>query len=179
MKAGKSSGPAKRSKAPAKGKNVEVEASAARRPALKEIFSSFLGHEVRMQETEQIESTFDGTGYLLRETRPVIEQPVFMEFEKKAAAHGMRARFSYPGTFRTMEVSADRVDAHVEKADDGKWYITKISTDFGGEACRWRPPTLEESAAEAKKMRRVMKKGSEAPIAAIPRAIFRKKTPSS
>jgi hypothetical protein len=71
------------------------------------IFGKFAGQEVKDPQCE--------TGG--------ISDPVIEAMRAEATKHGFRLRVWFPGTRGTTDYRTDRVNAHIEQADDGKWRI--------------------------------------------------------
>ncbi len=85
-----------------------------------DLFNKFAGREVPMKEEP---FTIRGKTYtqvrLANDKDPTVE-----EMRDEAKSHGLSLRVWWPGTAGTADFRMDRVNAHIEKAADGKWRVT-------------------------------------------------------
>ncbi|MBI1215719.1 MAG: hypothetical protein GC185_07870 [Alphaproteobacteria bacterium] len=87
------------------------------------IFNKFAGREVPMTETER-KMTIGGKEYSFNEVRPADQNdPVLGEMRDEAKKHGLSLRVWWEGIMGTMDYRTDRVNAHIEKGNDGKWRV--------------------------------------------------------
>jgi hypothetical protein len=87
------------------------------------IFNKFAGKEVPMQEEK-----FTIRGKTYTQVKPADDKdPVINDMNAAASANGLKLRLWWPGMAGTMDFRTDRVNAHIEKAPDGKW---RVSRDF-------------------------------------------------
>ena len=93
---------------------------------LSAIFGKFAGREVNMVETVR-EIKIGGHTHKLDQAAPASDDKTIEEMRMKAENAGLILRLWWPGMMGTMDVRADRVNAYVEKAADGKW---RIGNDF-------------------------------------------------
>ena len=85
------------------------------------IFNKFAGREVPMKE-----EPFVIRGKTYTQVKPADDHdPVLEEMRAEAKKAGLKLRLWWPGVAGTMDFRTDRVNAHIEKADDGKWRVTK------------------------------------------------------
>ena len=94
---------------------------------LKAIFGKFSGQPVRMvEEPYELKSRHLGTikGVQLK-LDP--DDPTVSDMKEAAAQAGLQLRLWWPGTGGTADYRLDRVNASIEKSDDGQW---RISDDF-------------------------------------------------
>lgn len=90
------------------------------------LFNKFAGREVAMTErTETVDFKHIG-----KQTFTVVEpankdEPLFKEMQSEAKKHGLSLRLFWPGMMGTMDYRTDRVNANIEKGDDGKWRVGK------------------------------------------------------
>ena len=100
------------------------------RENLSKIFGRFAGREVGLIE-KPYEIKLRSTGETIRGTNLVLgneNDPTVKELREEASKHGLQLRLWWPGLMGTMDYRLDRLNAHVEKADDGKW---RVSSNFG------------------------------------------------
>lgn len=87
------------------------------------LFNKFAGREVPMAETQR-KMTIGGKEYTFNEVSPADKNdPVLAEMRDEAKKHGLSLRVWWEGIMGTMDYRMDRVNAHIEKAQDGKWRV--------------------------------------------------------
>src|SRR4051812_40315344 len=92
--------------------------------SLTDIFNQFAGKEVPMAETSRT-LNIGGKDYTFNEIAPANANDPTLEAMKKAANDkGLRLRVWWPGIMGTMDYDTRRVNAHIEKAQDGKWRVS-------------------------------------------------------
>jgi hypothetical protein len=85
-----------------------------------DIFNKFAGREVPMKE-----EPFVIRGKTYTQVRLADENdPTVKELHDDAKAKGLSLRLWWPGMAGTADFRMDRVNAHIEKATDGKWRIS-------------------------------------------------------
>jgi len=89
------------------------------------LFNKFAGREVPMTETKR---TFNigGRAITVNDIQPADKNdPAIREMHDTAKKHGMTLRLFWPGMAGTCDYRTDRINANIEKADDGKWRVAK------------------------------------------------------
>ena len=85
------------------------------------IFNKFAGREVPMNSR-----IVKVAGYTFNEIEPALNpDPVLTEMEDTATKNGLTLRVWWDGIAGTMDFRDDRVNAHIEKSDDGKYRVSK------------------------------------------------------
>jgi hypothetical protein len=84
-----------------------------------DIFNKFAGREVEMEAR-----VVKVAGYTFTEWEPKNNpDPIISEMEKTADLNGLSLRVWWPGIGGTCDYRTDRVNAHIEREDDGKWRV--------------------------------------------------------
>lgn len=93
---------------------------------LSALFSRFAGREVPMKEEPfEIELKSLGMTHKGVNISPADENdPVLKEMHEEAKKNGLSLRVWWKGVVGTMDYRTDRVNAHIEKGDDGKWRVS-------------------------------------------------------
>lgn len=90
---------------------------------LKDIFGKFAGREIPLvekpYEVKLTNRTIKGTQLELADEN----HPTLAEMNDTAAMNGLTLRLWWPGVMGTMDMRDDRVNAHLEKSNDGKWRV--------------------------------------------------------
>ncbi len=89
------------------------------------IFNKFAGREVEMLEEEKtLHLKSLGDIKLTEVTLKNPNDPIVKEMSDEASKHGLSLRLWWPGTMGTMDYNTGRVNAHIEKAQDGKYRVS-------------------------------------------------------
>lgn len=89
------------------------------------IFNKFAGQEIRMTE-KKINIKIGKDTYPHTQIEPADpKDPLITGMEETAKKAGMSLRLGWPGVMHTPNVKMNRVNARIEKGDDGKWRIGK------------------------------------------------------
>lgn len=90
------------------------------------MFNQFAGKEVPMVE-EDIEMDFKHLGKItFTEVRLADQNDATVKaMADHAKANNLNLRLWWPGTVGTMDFRMNRVNANIEKGDDGKWRVSK------------------------------------------------------
>lgn len=93
------------------------------RQDVSKFFNKFAGREVQMHE-EKKEMRIGCVIKKVSAVSPADEkEDVFKEMAAEAKSHGFSLRTLWPGKGYTPDYDRKRVNAHIEKAKDGKWRI--------------------------------------------------------
>jgi hypothetical protein len=84
------------------------------------IFNKFAGREVPMKEEPFVIRGKTYTQIRLADDK----DPTVQEMRDAAKEAGLKLRLWWPGIAGTMDFRMDRVNAHIEKAPDGKWRVS-------------------------------------------------------
>lgn len=84
-----------------------------------DIFNKFAGREVPMKEEPFVIRGKTYTQIRLADDN----DPTVQEMRETAKKSGLKLRLWWPGIAGTMDFRMDRVNAHIEKAPDGKWRV--------------------------------------------------------
>ena len=92
--------------------------------SITQLFNKFAGREVAMTEI------IDFHGGCLPEVTvaPDLRDPTFQEMEKVARENNLTLRLIWPDKAITDDFGFSRVNAHIEKGQDGKWRVGKDFT---------------------------------------------------
>lgn len=91
------------------------------------LFNQFAGKEIPMKEEEKT-YTRRRTGETVTYTQVSLaddNDPTVKAMADHAKANGLSLRLWWPGMFGTMDFRTNRVNAHIEKAADGKWRVER------------------------------------------------------
>ena len=89
-----------------------------------DVFNQFAGREIPVVESQHT-STFAGKPYTFDEvTLANPNDPTLQEMQKVANDNGLQLRVWLPDSMGTDDWLPNRVNAHVEKAADGKYRVS-------------------------------------------------------
>jgi hypothetical protein len=86
---------------------------------ISQMFNHFAGREVPLVEKNM---TYRGQNYTQLELKNSPD-PVLEEMRQLAEDKGLTLRVWWPGVAGTMDIRNDRVNAHIQKDEDGKWRV--------------------------------------------------------
>jgi hypothetical protein len=90
---------------------------------LTKVFGKFAGREVPVNERAEEYRVGRLTKTRIVASPADESPPVVQEMTEEAQKHGLKLRVLWPGRGYTDDYVRNRVNAHVEKAKDGKWRI--------------------------------------------------------